>query len=205
MPAKILRASVIVPGEWYKDRDLDAWRKTRQQALLRDRYACVYCRWVCRTFMQVNHIGAEDNHGLDNLETVCAACHSVLHLGISAMEGLVSLFDCSPTVTDMAVIVRATRAMVMRNMSWLEIERRILERFALPEGRFYTKEETIQIANEMLSSIPPGEYRGYLPPGRAVLFHEGPEWNGFPDAVCRWQCVKGSSYLKDEQQEKIKD
>lgn len=197
MPAKVLKVSVIVPGEWYKDRDLDAWKSTRQQALQRDRYACVYCRWVCRKFMQVNHIGAEDNHELNNLETVCPACHSVLHLGKNAMEGLISLFDCQPAVTNMAVIVRATRAMVMRSMPWLEIERQILERLAFPGGRIYTKEETIQIANEMLSSIPPGEYRGYLPPGRAALFHEGPEWNGFPDVVCRWQCVKGSYYLKD--------
>lgn len=197
MSAKILRASVIVSNEWYKDRDPEAWKIIRQQALQRDQYACVYCRWVCRKFVQVNHIGAEDHHGLNNLETVCAACHSVLHLGKSAMEGLVSIFDCQPAVTNMAVIVRATRAMVMRNMPWPEIEQRILVRFVLPDGHAHDREETIQMANEMLNSIQPGEYRGYLPPGKAILFHEGPAWSGFPDAVHRWQCVKGSYYLKE--------
>lgn len=188
----------MISSEWYKDRDLKVWKCRRQQAIQRDQYACVYCRWVCHKFMQVNHIRAEDNHELENLETVCAACHSVLHLGKSAMEGLVTFFDCRPEVTNMAVIVRATRAMVMRNIPWPEIEQRILERLALPGGCVYGEGEVIAIANEMLATILPSEYRSYLPPGKAVLFREGPEWNGFPDAIHRWQCIAGCRYLKDE-------
>lgn len=147
--------------------------------------------------MQVNHIGAEDNHDLDNLETVCAACHSVLHLGINAMEGLISVFDCQPEVTNMARVVRATRAMVMRNIAWSEIEQGILDRLVLPSGKVYDREETIGFANDMLASVPPGEYRGYLPEGKAILFHEGQPWNDFPDKVRRWQCLSGNHYLKD--------
>lgn len=198
MATKLLRASVMISSEWCKDRDPEAWKQIRKQAFQRDQYACVYCRRVCHKFMQVNHIGAEDHHELENLETVCAACHSILHLGKSAMESLVTLFDCRPEVNNMAVIVRATRSMVMRNMLWPDIERYILERLAVPGGSVYDKGEVIGIANEMLAAIQPGEYRSYLPPGKAVFFHKGLERNSFPDAVCRWQCVTGSHYLKDE-------
>jgi len=75
-----LRPSVMRTDEWYKERDQAAWRQIRKQVLERDRYTCAYCLLVCQKFMQVNHIGAEDNHNLENLETVCAACHRVLHL-----------------------------------------------------------------------------------------------------------------------------
>jgi hypothetical protein len=43
--------------------------------------------------MQVNHIGAEDDHRLENLETVCPACHSVPHLGINALNGTLTVFN----------------------------------------------------------------------------------------------------------------
>lgn len=197
MPAKILRASVIKSGEWFKDRDPDEWKITRLQVLRRDQYACAYCRWTCRKFMQVNHIGAEDDHSSNNLETVCAACHSVLHLGISSMGGLISVFDCQPEVTNMAVIVRATRAMIARSIPWPEIEQRILGRLAKSNGHIYSRDETVAIANYMLASIPPGAFRGYLPEGKAILFHERQPWNGFAESIWRWQCLPGSHYRKD--------
>ncbi len=134
---KCLRASVIKSGEWFKERDMDLWRATRQRVLQRDHYTCTYCRLQCHKFMQVNHIGAEDNHELDNLETVCPACHSVMHLGINVMEG------------------------------------------------------------RMLSSIPEGGFRGYLPEGKAIMFHEAEPWKGYPESVWRWQCLPESRYRKD--------
>jgi hypothetical protein len=135
----------------------------------------------------VNHIGAEDDHSLDNLETVCQACHAVLHIGIKSMNGIISAFECKEDMTNMARIVHVTRVLVSRNLGWPEIERQILDRYALPGGRVYTCDETIILANRMLKTIPPGEYRGYLEPGKAVLFHASPPWNGFPERVHMWQ------------------
>jgi hypothetical protein len=144
--------------------------------------------------MQVNHIGAEDDHRLENLETVCPACHSVLHLGINALNGTLTVFACPPEVTNMAAIVCVTRALVARHSAWPEIERQVLDRFALPAGHHYTREETLNWANSMLASITPPDYRGYLPEGLAVLFHEEGPWQHYPEAVWKWQCLPASRY-----------
>lgn len=187
MQGKLLRPSVIKSGEWFKDKDPEIWKRTRLEALKRDNYTCVYCLWQARKFMQVNHIGAEDNHSLDNLETVCAACHATLHIGINSMEEFVCAFDCKPGLNNVARVVRATRTLVSRNTPWEEIERQVLEHFLLPEGRVYSFAETTMMANKLLKQIQPGEYRAYLPEGKSILFHEAPEWNGFSDRVHRWQ------------------
>ncbi len=185
--AKLLRASVMHQGEWFKERDPGEWKRIRLQVLKRDHFTCVYCKWTAQKFMQVNHIGAEDDHRLDNLETVCAACHAVLHIGIKSTEGLISAFDCKPELTNMIRIVYATRLLLERNTPWAGIEQRILEHYALPGGRVYTCAETTDLADQMLATIQPGEYRGYLPKGKAILFHQSPPWNGFPERVHMWQ------------------
>lgn len=185
--AKILRASVMRRSEWFKERDPDEWKLIRTQVFKRDNYTCVYCGWKTQRFQQVNHIGAEDNHSFDNLETVCAACHAVLHLGIKSMEGVLSAFDCKPEMTNMARIVYATRVLVSRKTPWPDIERQVLEHYALPDGRVYTCDETTGLANQMLKTIPPDEYRGYLPEGKAILFHASVPWKGFSERVHLWQ------------------
>jgi hypothetical protein len=142
--------------------------------LVRDNYTCVYCEWRAKKFQQVNHIGAEDDHSLDNLETVCAACHAVLHMGIKSMKWIISAFDCKPELQNMARIVHATQMLVSRKTPWPEIERYVLE-------------QTTMLANQMLRTILPDEYRGYLPEGKAILFHVSPPWNGFSEKVSMWQ------------------
>jgi hypothetical protein len=80
-----------------------------------------------------------------------------------------------------------TRVLVARKTRWAEIERQVLEHYALPGGRVYTCDETTGLANQMLKMIQPGEYRGYLPEGKAILFHQSPPWNGFPEMIHMWQ------------------
>jgi hypothetical protein len=167
-----LRPSVMRAGEWFKDRDQVVWQQTKKQVLLRDQYTCAYCRLTCPKFMQVNHIGAEDNHTLENLETVCGACHCVPHLGTSASEGALTVFECTPVLADIAVIVRQTRALVYRQTPWPEIERYLLDRFAHPGGHHCTPAESVARANRLLHSIQPTAFRAFLPKGLAVLFHE---------------------------------
>jgi hypothetical protein len=189
-----LRPSVMRADEWFKERDQLAWRQIRKRVFERDQYTCAYCRLVCQKFMQVNHIGAEDNHDLENLETVCAACHRVLHLGASASEGLLTVFECRPDLMDMAVIVRKTRALITRQMPWPQIEYYILDHFALPDGQQSTPAESVAWANRLLHSIQPPAFRAELPAGYAVLFHEAGPWNDFPEQTWLWQCLKGSRY-----------
>jgi len=155
--------------------------------------------------MQVNHIGAEDNHSLDNLETVCRACHSVLHLGISAMKGVLTVFECKPEVTNMAAIVCITRSLVAKKMSWSEIARRIADEFALPHGKIYNDIHSIAFANRMLKCIKPPEFRGYLPPGLAIMFHETEDWNAYSESEWQWQILPGAHYNKTSLKEKTID
>jgi hypothetical protein len=77
-----------------------------------------------------------------------------------------------------------------------EMESRIHEQFALPGGKIYDKIRSSGYANRMLKSIKPPEFRGYLPEGLAVMFHERGEWNGYPEAVWKWQCLPGYRYDK---------
>lgn len=196
---KVLRASVIVSSEWYVERNQSQWKRRRKEVLQRDRYTCVYCSLVCEKFMQVNHVEAEDNDDLENLETVCAACHSVLHLGIGVMKGYLTVFECKREVTNMAAIVCVTRALVAKSRPWCEIEKQVSQRFAKSEGEQYDLEESVGFANHMLHSISRDGFRGYLPEGLAVMFHEGERWMGYPESVWKWQCLPGSKYRKRDE------
>ncbi len=191
-----LRPSVMRAGEWFKDRDPVAWQQTKKQVLLRDHFTCTYCLLIAQKFQQVNHIGAEDDHRMENLETVCAACHRVLHLGASALDGTLTIFECKSDLMDMAMIVRQTRALVYRQTPWPEIEHYILDRFALPGGKHFSQAESIAWANRLLHSIQPLAFRAVLPKGLAVLFHEAGAWNDFPERIWLWQCLKGNRYTE---------
>jgi|SRR5450755_1283485 Domain of unknown function (DUF1917) len=195
---KILRPSVMRHSEWYKDRDPAQWQRVKNVVLARDRFACVYCRFCCKKFMQVNHIDAEDNHEPDNLETVCRACHSVLHMGISSMNDAMSVFECTPEGTNVAAIVCITRSLIAKKTPWPAIERQILERFGLPGGKHYDTLQSVGWANKLLHGIAPSDFRGYLPEGLAVMFHEEGEWNGYPEIIWKWQVIAGSGYRKTE-------
>src|SRR5579859_6222122 len=79
---------------------------------------------------------------------------------------------------------------------WDEIERQVLSRFARPGGKLYSANESVEWASHMVASIQPSEFRGYLPNGLAVLFHEAGEWNGYSEVVWKWQDLPGSGYRK---------
>ena len=85
--------------------------------------------------MQVNHLGAEDDHRPDNLETVCPACHSVMHIGINILQGVMTLFECKKSVISMAPIVRETRKLVEEESSSMILRSLSLARFSLMEAR----------------------------------------------------------------------
>ena len=182
---KLLRPSVMTTREWYKreERDPVLWEQLRAQVRERDDNTCVYCGHHARKFMQVNHIGAEDDHRPENLELVCKPCHDVLHMGASSLAGVVSVVN---SFADQTQIVRRTRALVRAGFGWPEIETSVQDEFLAPAGRLYTQEESIEFANALLGAIPLDRYRGYLSPGLALVFHEAGPWQGFPEHAHRW-------------------
>src|SRR5689334_12328107 len=139
-------------SEWWKQekRNPADWQKIREQVLKRDNRACVYCGFRAYKFMMVNHIGAEDSHDLENLETICKPCHSVLHMGIHCSEGHLSVIESD---ADQADIVRQTRQLVHLYTPWPTIEEKILEQFLKPNGKVYSTQESVAWANKLLSSI----------------------------------------------------
>jgi hypothetical protein len=184
-PLKTLRPSVITASEWWKEaqRNKEEWAKIRLLVLERDHYSCVYCGFQARKFMQVNHVGAEDDHSFTNLEAVCKVCHSVQHIGIESMHGTLSIIDSQADQVD---IVRATRQLIWDNIPWPDIETRILEQFLSADGQVYTQDESVQFANTLLVQTQQGGYRASLEPGLAAVFHEEGEWHDFPEKVHRW-------------------
>ncbi len=185
---KVLRPSVMRSSEWFKRemRDEQVWKQARLQVLTRDNWTCVYCGFRALKFMQVNHIGAEDNHELDNLETICKPCHCVLHMGIESSNGTLTVIESTANQGD---IVRQTRMLVHQQMAWPLIEQAILAQFLPPSGRIYDRAESVGWANTMLVSIAPGAFRGYLPEGLAVVFHEEGPWKQFPESVHKWGMI----------------
>ena len=185
MVLKELRPSVMRPSEWWKreQRNEEQWRQLRDQVKRRDNWTCVYCGFRSYKFMMVNHIGAEDNHTLENLETVCKPCHIVLHIGVNALHGYLSVIDSTARQVE---IVRYTRKLVHSQTLWPSIEQQVLAQFLAPDGKVYNQEESVAWANRILHAIPPHEFRGYLPEGLAVIFHEQGPWQDFPEAVHMW-------------------
>src|SRR2546421_183973 len=66
------------------------------------------------------------------------------------------------------------------------VEQEILKQFLAPNGKIYDQGESVDWANQMLQSIPDSEFRGFLPDGLAVVFHEEGNWEQFPEAVHKW-------------------
>jgi len=98
-PLKKLAPSFIPPALWRSaaDRALLSgadWKRARARILERDGRRCVYCDYAAERGLEVNHIsGNSRDDRAENLETVCALCHRVLHAGRSAaVHGSLLLF-----------------------------------------------------------------------------------------------------------------
>ena len=165
---KKLRPSVMRSSERWKreQHDKEQWQQLRDQMKRRDNWTCVYCGFRSYTFMMVNHIGAEDNHSPENLETICKPCHAVLHIGVNALQGYLSVIDSTAQQVE---IVRSTRKLVHLQTPWPTIEQQVLAQFLAPNGKIYSQEESVALANRMIQAIPPNEFRGYLPDGLSTI------------------------------------
>lgn len=50
------------------------WASLRARTFARDGHMCVMCGSTER--LECDHIGAHDEHSIDNLQTLCRRCHS---------------------------------------------------------------------------------------------------------------------------------
>ena len=91
--------------------DPTAWRKLREQILIRDDFSCRYCGFQAEKWQIVHHIdGNPRNDDFDNLETVCPMCNLVLHAGRGCtLLKIVDLYEKSKF--SQAEIIALTRRM----------------------------------------------------------------------------------------------
>ena len=99
------------------------------------------------------------------------------------MNGYLSVIDSTAHQVE---IVRYTRKLVHLQTPWSQIEQQVIAQFLMPNGKVYSQEESVDWANRIVRAIPPDEFRGYLPDGLAVIFHEQGPWQNFPEAVHMW-------------------
>jgi hypothetical protein len=88
----------------------------RNALLLRDRYKCRYCSFESkpgRGGLHIHHVDRNPrNNRTNNLETVCAMCHLILHAGYaSQVVGVLDLYSTSNrTQNEVVTLTRTMRA-----------------------------------------------------------------------------------------------
>jgi len=129
VPAE-LRPGITNPEHWFPDRLTDSeWRRLRERVLERDEYACYFCGHRATKWMNVHHEKSGSNNRLQNLRTVCVACHAVMHIGLNLRLGKIEIWESR---IDQVEIVRQTRKGVEDGRSLAQIKKSLpLKRGAL--------------------------------------------------------------------------
>jgi hypothetical protein len=140
--AFILRPGVTNPAFWHPKRlPSSVWEPIRKAVLQRDNCTCQSCGHRARKWMNVHHIGDSEDNALENLVTLCVACHAVMHLGFNLMRGTVAVFRAAESQVE---IVQRTRAMIAQGMT-LEAANRT---FTLELGHY--PPDAVEYANDLL-------------------------------------------------------
>lgn len=163
----LLRPSVINAGEWWPERPSKTeWNRLRKQVLERDDYTCAGCGHRALKWMNVHHIDASGNHTLDNLGTICVACHAVLHMGRNLSLGVIEIWESNRSQVE---VVQLTRQGIYNGKSLQEIK----ESFDLKEGEW--PPSSIDWANNLLRSMG-NAVRGYLDEPLVAVFVNFQKW-----------------------------
>ncbi len=140
--------------------------KIRKQVLARDDFTCASCNHRATKWMHIHHIADEENEELDNLVTICPACHAVMHFGRSMQFGSLQIWKSSVLQIE---IVRRTRDGIRRGLTLADIN----ATFALERGKLAP--ESMQWANDLLASIG-ADPRAELPEPLCAVFVDFKQW-----------------------------
>ncbi len=112
--------------------------------------------------MQVHHIIEPDGDHLDNLVTLCVACHAVMHFGRNLSLGAMEIWKSDIPQVE---IVRTTRTLVADGIPLAEIKKQ----FKLKRGSHAPS--SVLYANNLIERMG-GAPRGFLPePLCAILIN----------------------------------
>jgi hypothetical protein len=163
-----LRPGVTNAGQWQSSSRTHAVSPgIRKTVLSRDNNSCVACAHQASKWMHIHHLGEGDNDSLDNLCTLCVACHAIVHMGRSLQYGAIEIWKTTITQVE---IVQATRAGVRAGLSLQEIN----TSFALKKGRRVPN--SAEWANSLLREMDPMQLRAELAVPLCAVFVSLKQW-----------------------------
>jgi len=162
-----LRPGVNNVNQWQgAERKRAVTEKLRRQVLARDDFTCASCNHRAMKWMHIHHIADEENDELDNLATICPACHAVMHFGRSMQFGSLEIWK-SP-IPQIEIVCR-TREGIRKGMTLAEIN----AAFGLKKGKL--PPDSMRWANDLLASLE-AEPRAELPEPLCAVFVEFKQW-----------------------------
>jgi hypothetical protein len=157
----ILRPGVTNGALWYPRRLPETtWRKIRRLVLERDNHTCVSCGHRALKWMNIHHVEESENNNLENLQTLCVACHAVLHVGLNLSLGKIEIWK---TDIPQVEIVRKTRKGILAGKSLAEIKKSL----KLKRGPLSPK--SVNYATNLIRSMG-RKPRAYLPEPLCAVF-----------------------------------
>ncbi len=117
----VLRPGITNPQLWYPERPPKVeWDRIRNNVLERDNYTCQTCNHKAHKYMNIHHSEQTSDNTYKNLNTICVACHSILHMGRNIELGIIEIWS---THFSQADIVRKTRDGIKNGLSYTDINK----------------------------------------------------------------------------------
>jgi hypothetical protein len=165
--ALLIRPSVINPALWGAPRPKGSpWARIRKQVLERDNFTCQGCGHRALKFMNVHHLWENRSHALEDLTTLCVACHAILHLGRAMSFGSVEVWNTNVSQIE---IIQRTRAGVKKGKSLAAIKKG----FKLKPGPYTAS--SLEYANSLVAKIGRAP-RAYLEEPLSAVFVRFRQW-----------------------------
>jgi hypothetical protein len=162
-----LRPGVTNMNQWQSfERKQGVAAPVRKAVLARDDYTCVSCGHRAEKWMHIHHLEESGSDDLNNLCTLCVACHAVTHMGLSLQHGSIEIWKSSIPQVE---IVRKTREGVKRGLSLSEIN----ASFGLKNGE--RAPNSVEWANELLREMGAAP-RAELPAPHCAVFVDLKRW-----------------------------
>ena len=162
-----LRPGVTNPSLWYPERPSETeWDRIRKAVLERDNYTCAGCGHRALKFMNVHHIEESESNAIENLTTICVACHAVLHIGRNLDYGAIEIWQSQVPQVE---IVQRTREGVKKKRSFAQINKE----FKLKHGAH--PPNSLLWANELVHSMGKAP-RAYLAEPLCAVFVKLSRW-----------------------------
>ena len=179
-----LRPGVTNDEQWFPDRLTDGeWRRLRKRVLERDDYTCYFCRHRATKWMNIHHIKSGSDNRLQNLRTVCVACHAVMHVGLNLQLRKIEIWESK---LDQVEIVKRTRKGIREGKSLRQIKKSL----SLRKGPYPPR--SLRYANELLDQMGRSP-RAYLDKPLCAVFTSLQRWQVEDGA---WSSLAWSSLLK---------